>query len=345
VAVRVLGAAAVAFLALGAVTFAWPETTSVNRAIGYEQQGAFRYGAPVPDGEAVYGGDGVVTGDPVYLRLADQLHVTFTYRLDTLAPSSVTGTIGLAARVSDTDGWVRVFELAPTKPLTETEAQIGGTLDLGSLESLIARVQQLTKVERDAYAVTIVPEVSGTGVLSGRSVPLSFAPELPFLLNDRELQIAPGDTPVATLLQPTNGDLVRVQGIGPNEISVFGLHLTPAQVRTVCFAAAAVMMLALLILLGIGRRSRERGEHERIEARYGRMLVSVVGGTADRLPQAVDVDSMETLVLLAAHYDQVVLHDDAGGRHTYFFRDGGIAYRYRPRGEVDAAGADAAMSL
>ena len=206
---------------------------------------------------------------------------------------------------------------------------------------MIADLKHLTRVERQGYGVALVADVRAKATVGGRTTELTFAPELPFVLDERELQLAPLDQSVEALVHPVSGGLVQVRALARNDLVLFGVRLSPVQVRASTGAALALVLLALLAAAIVAMRSRTRAEHERIEATYGRMLVSVEGGASSLLAQAVDVDSMETLALLAAHYDQVILHEEHLGDHIYFFRDGGIAYRYRSPSVAPLAKTDA----
>ncbi len=340
IAVRTLGILAVGLGILAALAFARPTTARVARALTYQQAGDFAYAANAPDGNAVYGKDGVTTGEPVYLRLADRLDVTFDYRLETASAPEVSGSIVLVAIASDEDGWVREFALAPASSFEGTEASTDGVLDLREVTAVIGELQRLSGVERLGYSVKIVARVRAHGRIGGRTTELAFEPELPFVLDEHELQLAPTDQSVEALIHPVAGGLVQVQEQDRNDLVLLGVRLTPLELRVSAVATLAIVLIGLLTAAMVTMRSRTRAEHERIEATYGRRLVSVGSGASSLLAQAVDVDSMETLALLSAHYDQVILHEEHLDAHIYFFRDGGIAYRYRSPSEASLATSD-----
>ncbi|HEY7660139.1 MAG TPA: signal peptidase I [Actinomycetota bacterium] len=327
-AVRVLGVVAVALVALAVFTVVRPTTVVAGRAVTYDQLGDFTYTAEAPEGGPVYDADGIDTGDPVYLRLSQIVDMSFAYRFETAATATVNGTIGLSVVVSDQDGWSRSFALAEPTAFEGAVAGAAGTLDLGELSELVAEVQRLTRVEREGYEVRVIADVQAEADVEGERVQLSFTPALPFVLDERELQLAPEDETLDNLLHPASGGMVELQDVQDNDIVIAGVRIGPQPARIAAAGAAIAAIVALVLVTGLVGRSRRRAEHEQIEATYGRMLVSIEGGASTLLTHAVDVDSMETLALLAAHYDQVILHEERGGQHTYFFRDGGIAYRY-----------------
>ena len=340
-AIAVLSVALIASSALAVFAFARPETANVERPVTYEQQGAFSYAAEAEGDKAVYGPDGLTTGDPVYLRLADSLEVAFDYALDSSAPISGSGTIGLSATIFDADGWERVFEIAPPAAFEGGQGRAAGTLDLARLRALVRDLQRATGVERDSYSVSVQAGVQGEADLSGRAVELTFEPVLPFVLTELELQLSPGETGIDELIEPVGGGPVTVSRPAPNDLPLFGLDVPPRTFRSVAVGIAVTTLLSLAVLWLVLRRLGRRAEHERIASRYGRLLVSVDPTADEALARAIEVDSIETLMLLAGHYDQVVLHGERDGGHTYFFRDNGATYRYRvqaPPPELHPAG-------
>jgi hypothetical protein len=198
-------------------------------------------------------------------------------------------------------------------------------------------MQRVTGVERQAYMVDVSAVVTGEATVSGRVVPVELSASLPFLLDQVELQVFPGDSTVEDLLHPVAGGRVEVTRSAPTRLLFLGVELAPRQVAFGAFALAGLCLVGLAIAAILGVRARRRAEPELIEARYGRHLVAVDGASDRVLDQAIDVASMEALVLLAGRYDQVILHGEQGGWHSYFFRDGGVTYRYRTRGDARGA--------
>lgn len=66
----------------------------------------------VPRGP-VYEGPRVETGQPIFPRLVKTFTVAFDYRMESTAAGSLSGTAGLKAELSNTNGWVRSIELQP----------------------------------------------------------------------------------------------------------------------------------------------------------------------------------------------------------------------------------------
>ena len=321
------------FLALGVFAYARPLTRNVVRDITYEQQGGFSYSADVPGGEAVYGVDGLSTGDPVYLKLAKRVLFTFTYQVDSPATVSAYGTASLSAVIEDADGWSRAIEIQPSTAFSGPKATISGIVDIGLIGRLTAQVQRLTGVERDSYTVAIVPNFQAHAGLNGHPLDLTFAPELTFRLDGLELQwTSSTGASIADSAHPVEGGLLQVPVSEPNSLSVFGFDLGVEHMRIFSVAGGAMSLIALLFIAIAARRARRAGETARIFARYGERLIAVRANGA-QLDTAIEVQAMDALAALAAHYGQPILHEEQQGTDHYFFREGGQTYRYRVREE------------
>lgn len=325
------------FLALGVFAYARPLMRNVVRDITYEQRGTFAYSADVPGGEAVYGADGLSTGDPVYLKLAKRVLFTFTYQLDSSAAVTARGAASLSAVIEDADGWSRAIEIRPSTAFSGPKATISGIVDIGLIGRLTGEVQRLTGVERDSYTVAIVPDFQAHAGLNGHPVDLTFAPELTFRLDSLELQwMSDTGASIADSAHPVEGGLLQVPTSEPNTLSVFGFDLGVEHIRIFSVAGGAISLVALLFIALAARRARRAGETARIFARYGERLIAVRANGA-QLDTAIEVQAMEALAALAAHYGQPILHEEQQGTDQYFFQEGGQTYRYRVRGESSSA--------
>lgn len=328
-----LGAALLALVA-GGVLFALPDRATTDREVTFQQRGTFAYSASAPNGATVYGSRTVHTGDPVYLRLADRVRVTFRYALQTAAPVQTSGTADLVATIADVNGWSRTLTLSRPSAFDGSTDTVTGILDLRALSTLTARLEAATGIARDDYTVTVMPRIALEGTLAGRSVDETFAPQLSFLLDPMELQLvrtgapAPGQTQTDPLA-PVRGGSLTISTEGPRTLPLLGAHLRLEPLRA---AAVALELCALvgLLLIAIGRfRAARRGEAALIHARYGRWLVPVRDSDLPVLSKVIDVGSFDALVTIARHYGHLILHEQAAGADTYFVDEGGVTYRYR----------------
>jgi hypothetical protein len=88
-------------------------------------------------------------------------------------------------------------------------------------------------------------------------------------------------------------------------------------------AAVAALVAGLLTVL-----ARSQDEPARIHARYGPMLLDVRGGTAAASARVVEMMTIDDLARLAAQDGRLLLHEQRGPHHRYFYSDGETVYEY-----------------
>lgn len=325
-----------AFLALGALAYSRPVTQPSASKIAYTQRGRFSYSAAAPAGP-VYG-DGVTTGEPLFLRLVTAADLRFTYGLESAAPRAVSGSISLSADIADASGWHRHVELAAPEVFHGDRAEAHATLDLARVQALIADVEALTGVHNGTHTVTIAAHVHMNGTVAGQHFSDTFAPDLAFQLDP--LQLRPAWTPADSSnrhdsLAPSRPGSLTKPGSAARQISAFGRHLTVADARIAALVGALVCVAGLALAL-IAGGFRRRDEVARIDARHGHRIVPVAAGGGDANGAVVDVTTMADLTRLAEQYGCLILHHDHDGVHSYLFQVDRTIYRYRV-GKVTAA--------
>jgi signal peptidase I len=325
----VLSALAAMFVLVGAATFAHSAGAAGPAGIPYDEKGTFTYSAVVPD-DAVYQDGRIRAGDPVYLRVTRQVRASFSYRIESGATVTGSGTVGLSARVSDLDGWARTVQIVAPRPFTGARAEVAGTLNLARLQGIITELQRRTSVRRDAYSVTLLPEVNVEATLNGRPLSLAFSPSLSFQLDSLELVLQPSGSGVsADPLAPVRGGLLRVSTTTEaRPFAMLGVRLPVGPVRAAAVLGALAALIALAWSFWSGRGEFPAGEAGRIQTRYARWLVPVSAPEGPR-GDAVDVATMDDLVRLAGHYDRMILHEARAGAHDYLVEQDARTYRYR----------------
>lgn len=329
-----IGLAAVT-IGLAAVTvFAHtrPASEEVEAGELYRQSGAFSYEAEVP-ASPLYDGTTVRTGDTVFHRLVPTLPVSFEYELDSNLASATTGRARMNVLLEDGDGWKRTFQLVPEREFEGGATTLAGELDLRSFQRLIERFEAFTDTNQSVYRLTVVPEVTVTGLVGGMEIRDDFSPALTFELDDSRLQIPEGSAlgAGAVDLEPT--DAVTRTIVSPTSFSVFGREFAVREARIVTLVAMAAA-LALTLAVAIAFFGRRRSEHDPalIQARYGALLIPVRASLRKSPETAVAVESMEALVRLAEHYERMILHEvEHDGVHSFVVEDDGVVYRYETR--------------
>jgi signal peptidase I len=333
-AMLVAGVAALAIAALGLIAFSRETTTEVDRKVPYRESGSFAYWAEVPPG-IVYSDGRVDTGEPVFLRLVDELRTRFEYRLRTDAALNTSGRIVLTAIVSDAEGWQRKIDLGPASDFEGGFAAASGTLDLRALQKLIADVERATGVAHESYTVTLAPSVDLNGRLAGVDISGRFTPALKFRLDRLTLTL---DQSSSDRLAPVRTRSAQAHLLRPGAFSALGAEIRVTALRRITLAAGLVLLLVFLVIAILRTKALRRGESFRIEARYGHLLVPVSPSASEALSPLVDVATIEGLARLAEPGNRPILHSERLGTHSYFVEDGGVVYRYSTGG---AQGTDA----
>jgi signal peptidase I len=312
------------FVLIGALAVSTPTTRRAADAVSYSQHGTFSYSARTPSSD-VYPDGTVVTGDPLFLKLVDRVHVRFDYRLDSPAAAQLDGRASLAAKITSSNGWRQWIPLESTRSFSGSHVVLTGSLDLRSIPGLLDRIESVTQVVGTAYTLTLVPRIAVHGSLGSAPLRTSFFPHLDFRLDSLQLQpnlAATGAAPDP--LHASSSGSVQ-QSTQESRLLVPKLHLSVSAARAI---AGVGSLVALLVLLGCGHlllTAPTTDEAGRIQSRYRDLLVSVRRSRENR----VEVESMESLARIAERYERLILHEENELGHSYRVEDDGVVYEYR----------------
>lgn len=254
-AMLVTGVAALPIAALGLIAFSRETTTEVDRKVPYRESGSFAYWADVPPG-IVYSDGRVDTGEPVFLRLVDELRTRFEYRLRTDAALNTSGRIVLTAIVSDAEGWQRKIDLGPPSEFEGGFAAASGTLDLHGVQKLIADVERATGVAHESYTVTLAPSVDLGGRLAGVDISGRFTPALKFRLDRLTLTL---DQSTSDRLAPVRTRSAQEHLLRPGAFSALGAEIRVSALRRITLPQALSSSSSFWSLPSSGRRHSDAG--------------------------------------------------------------------------------------
>lgn len=319
------------FVAVGALAFAHPLTRAGNRNASYVHRGNFEYEAKVAK-SAVYPSGRVVTGQPLFSNLVDDVEVRFDYRLDTGAATALGGSSSMVAVLSSPSGWTHSETLRPKAEFNGDRFTVAGSLHLSRLTELIDRVQIMTEVQETPYTLTISPEVRIAGEVAGRPIDERFGPALKFDLDLLKARLTTNETPAEDAAQvdplhPKASGSVLVPISTPNELSVGPLGVRIGVLRLIAVLGAVLCAVLVGTLSLIARRIAD--EPSAIAKRYGKWMIAVdtLRPTSERT--AVEVKGMDDLVALAESYGRLILHQEDDGIHSYVVEESNIAYWYQ----------------
>lgn len=313
---------------IGGVALARPSTHVVDEPVAFSHMGSFTYSAP---SSAPLYPNGFTTGDPVFTRLADRVTVGFAYHVDSEAAVALDGTIRVDAVLSGAGGWKRVVPMLESRPLEAGGTTLEVVLHLPALHALGAEADAVTGTAAGGLLVGVVPSVDFDGTIAGRDVAGRFAPALDFTLDSTALRlVTPGDGN-ARRLERTQAATVAVPTRRTTELTLplVGRGLAVGTARIAGLGGGVALLIVAAAAAWVGRR-RGDGEPGRIAARYGHLLVPISADAHHDRP-VVEVSTIDDLVRLAGHHEQLVTHhvDADAGCHTYVVCAQGRAYRYR----------------
>jgi signal peptidase I len=343
---NIVGAVA---LVVAAVLLVVGFTTPLSRpskVTGYIQSGVFSYQAKVDHPVTAYPTGMARTGDPLLLNDFRLVKVRFAYRFRSGLAHAVKGTVALKAVILADSGLRNTYTLEKATPFVGDLATVSGTFDVQKLRTLITELS-IDSRAAGSYSIELSPVIRVHGVVGGENISDTFAPTLPFTVDQAILKLnvaspttVPGATyappsPSATLadgLKPSQAG--TIPGIEPNYQSFARYHFAVSVVRGAGLGFAGLALIALLAKLF--KPERERWSHERrIAFRYECVVVDVVSFRADESPSrpATDVPDFESLAILARYCERPILREIRDGRSAYAVEDDGRLYVHRTKAQ------------
>lgn len=326
-----LGCLAALGLVLSVISFSSPILIEAKDPIAYQHQGSFDYQAPVPEG--IYDGDVLHAGSPIFRRLTKDIDLIFSYTLETEGEEELAGEYLMVAQVFDTNGWRRTFELIPATDFTGSSFITSTSFDFSIIQDTIDHLGDQTGIEKAEYRLQIIPVVHIQGTLDGEPLDSWFSPELGFLFNNLQVQLAfDVQEPEAMIYPSLAGEILRSRMV-PNTIDFLRMEIKVLHLRL-----AALLLLAAAGVGGFwfwrSTRSLARlGESRRIDMLFGTMIVQVKTNNIS-LQHVTEVLNIEDLVSLAEHYHEAILSLQNGSKRDFYVHTPQITYHYRLNGEA-----------
>ena len=301
-----VAALAVSGVALSALAWTRPTSTTVAEDTTATATMAFDYLATVPP-SAAYDGTTVTAPQTVFRALTDTVDVTWSW-------SGRAGTIAVDTELSTAGGWRSTQRLAPPQPLAA--AQEGTVrLELSALQARAEAAAAVTGLPASSLTVTVVPTVTwpdGT----------TFAPRLPLQVTDATLTAS---DPLTATSETTSS---RTRAV-PAQLAALGRSVPVGTARTAALVAVALALLGAALVLGLTRVTGPVAEAERVRRRHKDLMLRVMPVAPTPGRPLVDVGDAEALVRIAQRYGLLVLHWERSGVTTYVVQDESTTYRYR----------------
>jgi hypothetical protein len=312
------------FALLAFAAFSRPSTRAQSIDEARVHQGTLTYGAEVEPSD-VYPEGTVRSGEAAFIQLVPALDVAFAYRFSADEPSDLHGEAAITAVVSDGAGWLRRIEVAPAEEFTGSNVTVNGTLDIEELAAIVHEMKSLTGSLTTAFSVRLEPTVAVSGTVGSEAVDETFAPQMPFLMDDVSLRVdTPEDGSSPLSVKQAEPGTIEV----PARLALGSLGLGVDQAQRLALLGLAISLL-LLVFAGVAHATRRsEGEHSRIASIYGDRLISIARPPAVDSARVTDVADFDSLARVAEVHDRIVVHWRRGDGHVYLVDDGSTVYRY-----------------
>ena len=306
----------------------------------------FGYSADIPSSSDVYDDDALRFGDPVYLKVIDEIEVAVDVELDAAAIDVTGASMVTRVVVSSDAGWSRVLSDTGAVEFAGTTASSAVPVDFVAAQELATSLKAATGVE-GKISVTVVASVSAVVHLAGEVIGGServsvTSGNLVFNLNPKVAgldgfhQLSPldvvagiengtgasGDGSLASLATQSVVGTATVVRYEPDTLSIGKWDVRVDHLRAVTLIAMALFVLAWLYDLLVLWLARRNSEAAYLEARFGAGIFPVQSVPPAILDETVWVGSFETLAVLASDAEADILHLVVGDLDHYFVFDG-----------------------
>jgi signal peptidase I len=294
---------------LGVLAWSGPVTQTQSELRASDGQMTFSYSAQVPR-SAAYDGTTVVSPDPIFRKLANDVTVRFSYEG---SPAS----IAVSAELSTPGGWHSTIPLASTTQFLTSRYTHVVRLDLTALTARAHAAAGASGLPESDVSVSIRPVVTAAGTRP-------FTPELALVLSPLRLALVGEPTSLHVRDSATTARVTT----GPRVIALQRWQLTAAALRVL---SAGLLVLAALVAAGVALLARRQplDEGSRLRRRYAPLLVRVAPVRAPANCPAIDVPDFQTLLKLAERYGLLILHWSRRDVDTFIVQDERATFRYR----------------
>jgi hypothetical protein len=331
----------VAICAAVVAGFAWTRPTTLRAALTYTQMGKLSYGG-VTSPDSIYGSAGLSTGEPVYLNTLSTLSVTYAYRFEATAPSSLAGTEQLVAKMDNGEGITRTIPLQSLTAFTGRRFVTTANLQLAALEAVATTFSQAAGQFSDdgTYAVTISPAVNVHGRLGTVPLRAHFDPVATFTLGSGVLSPASSASGTAGAASTSSTSQALAQRFsstasgsvklpsGRPAILFLGLSVVGGRIVSLTVLLAA-LLIGMLLAMPLLRDLTSDDERARIGMRFGTSLVEVDAIPESPMLVVVELSSFEGLSQVARRLECPLLRLRSDRGDSYMVVDNGTLYRYR----------------
>ena len=272
-----LGLLAFGSLILGIFAFARPASRVVPDDVTYQHFGFFSYSATAP--ASVYDSGTLQSGEPIFPKTTCLVDINFQYTLVGDQVDGLAGSYQMSAIVTEPQsGWQRSISLHSEEPFTGNTFGTRASLDMCQVITLIEAMEDETDFRSGSYTLIITPQVTITGLISGRELNDTFEPSLTFRYNQTHFHMINENAEIDPL-NPTETRLLREERKEPNVLPIFGLE---PKVPVLRFVSLLVFGLSLGGMVMLGLQIQNLAHNDRpafVRMKYDSLIVDIKSGS------------------------------------------------------------------
>jgi len=319
-------------VALGSTVYGFlrpSQQGTVQQVPLYEHLGRFQYllamqpSTLYPEGQlgpvapATEGNGQVAPPNPIYLRLARSLLVSYRYQMQAPDQPQVSGEVSATLLLSaGRDAWSKTLAVLPPQPFSGDSAALEMGIDLEQVQAIIRAVESETGFRAGSYSLTFLPLVRLQGQVAGESVDDSF--QAPFtvrleggqLVQERQLERREARTVSQTLLRPQS-------------VALAGLKVP---VSTWRWASLGATLLFLGLALAATALALVRGKVAWAELLHHSLIVEVQSPPRQEGEPWLAVASLGDLARLARLAEGAIFKWRHNGGALYFVKGNSATY-------------------
>jgi hypothetical protein len=268
------------------------------------------------------------SGEPVFIKLAQKMNVTFSYNLSSAKPvNNQSETLRVDAVIENPKVWQKTINLID-KTTQTGNFKVSFPLDLEAVNTLINNIATETGTSAESYNVNIKATVGVSGDTGLGKINELYAPVYAGTIKGTVLS---WDTNLSQKEAHTLGDPVYL----PNLTKIMGLSLSTARTLFLIFVALFLLLLVYLLFiprLRAGQISTVDREVMMIKARAGERLAEVTKEPSID-GAVVELASSDGLLKTADELGKPIIYHAQGEGNAdpcFYIFDGSTCYRYKP---------------
>jgi hypothetical protein len=173
-------------------------------------------------------------------------------------------------------------------------------------------MEQETDFHSASYFLTITPDITLTGDISGRPLEETFSPGLNFRYDRVHFSVVKDEETGSPLDVTETGSLHQERTV-PNTMLLLGME-------------AEIPALRWITTMKVQNLSRNN-QGEFIRLRYQSLMIEIHDGDAIDSPSVIDVAAIDDLARLAEKSNSMILHATVEDRHVYYVQGTGSTFR------------------